>query len=217
MVVWTYDLDSIIPTCRDFEDKLIKLVWNRRAAFSSSLASSAAPSTFGSDVNLTEKPRGTGAEKEKDSAAAAVVPAPKDPRAPPTKSRACGFLGYWKADASDLEKTAEGPSARPTRLFAPVYCGLGAALSLCACFVFWLRMSARTHEKPQFSSGAVRACCSRSRFWMDTGPASRFLSPRRFCSASRWYVDASVPVRAPLRMHVELTTLLSVSGSSSRS
>ena len=31
MVVWTYDLDSIIPTCRDFEEKLIKLVWNRRS------------------------------------------------------------------------------------------------------------------------------------------------------------------------------------------
>ncbi|KAI0086871.1 glycosyl transferase family group 2-domain-containing protein [Irpex rosettiformis] len=31
LVVWAYNLDDVIPTCRDFEDKLIKLVWSRRA------------------------------------------------------------------------------------------------------------------------------------------------------------------------------------------
>ncbi|KAI0631810.1 glycosyl transferase family group 2-domain-containing protein [Trametes polyzona] len=122
LVVWSYNLDSIIPTCRDFEDKLIKLVWKRRSAFAS-LASSAAPSTTPSDVNLTEKSE-TALVTEKEVPA----PAPKSKAAPP-KKRSCG-LGYWKADASDLEKTAEGPSARPMRMFAPVYCGLGAALSL---------------------------------------------------------------------------------------
>ncbi|KAJ8496375.1 hypothetical protein ONZ51_g1170 [Trametes cubensis] len=122
LVVWSYNLDSIIPTCRDFEEKLIKLVWKRRSAFAS-LASSAAPSTAASDVNLTEKSQAAlVTEKE------VVAEAPKDKAAAP-KKRSCG-LGYWKADASDLEKTAEGPSFRPTRMFAPVYCGLGAALSL---------------------------------------------------------------------------------------
>ena len=121
--MWSYDLNSIIPTCRDFEEKLIKLVWKRRSAFAS-LASSAAPSTAASDVNLTEKSQAAlVTEKE------VVAEAPKDKAAAP-KKRSCG-LGYWKADASDLEKTAEGPSLRPTRMFAPVYCGLGAALSLC--------------------------------------------------------------------------------------
>ncbi|KAI0364861.1 hypothetical protein BV20DRAFT_812457 [Pilatotrama ljubarskyi] len=123
LVVWSYNLDSIIPTCRDFEDKLIKLVWKRRSAFAS-LASSVAPSATPSDVNLTEKSQ-TALVTEKEVPA----PAPKDKSTPPKKKRSWG-LGYWKADASDLEKTAEGPSARPTRLFAPVYCGLGAALSL---------------------------------------------------------------------------------------
>ncbi|KAI0808314.1 glycosyl transferase family group 2-domain-containing protein [Fomes fomentarius] len=123
MVVWTYDLDSIIPTCRDFEEKLIKLVWTRRSAFAS-LASSAAPSTTASDVNLTEKARAAATEKE------TVVLAPKDPKKTPAKKRSCDIFGYWKADANDIEKTAEGPSARPIRLFAPVYSGLGAALSL---------------------------------------------------------------------------------------
>ncbi|EIW53034.1 uncharacterized protein TRAVEDRAFT_175203 [Trametes versicolor FP-101664 SS1] len=122
LVVWSYNLDSIIPTCRDFEDKLIKLVWKRRSAFAS-LASSIAPSTAPSDVNLNEK-SDTALVTEK----AAVIPTPKVLPTPP-KKRSCG-LGYWKADASDLEKTAEGPSSRPMRMFAPVYCGLGAALSL---------------------------------------------------------------------------------------
>ena len=124
MVVWTYDLDSIIPTCRDFEEKLIKLVWTRRSAFAS-LASSAAPSTFASDVNLTEKTGEVATEKPE-----AVVLAPKVLQAP--KKRGCNIFGYWKANASDVEKTADGPSARPMRMFAPVYCGLGAGLSLCA-------------------------------------------------------------------------------------
>ena len=124
MVVWTYDLESIIPTCRDFEEKLIKLVWNRRSAFTS-VANSLAPSTTASDVNLTEKAQAPAAEKE------AIVLAPKQLNTPP-KKRSCDIFGYWKAAASDVEKTAEGPSARPVRLFAPVYSGLGAALSLCA-------------------------------------------------------------------------------------
>ncbi|EJF59432.1 hypothetical protein DICSQDRAFT_108818 [Dichomitus squalens LYAD-421 SS1] len=122
MVVWTYDLDSIIPTCRDFEEKLIKLVWTRRSAFAS-LASSAAPSTVASNVNLTEKTVEATSEKP-----GAVVPAPKELKAP--KKRGCNIFGYWKANASDVEKTADGPSARPMRMFAPVYCGLGAGLSL---------------------------------------------------------------------------------------
>jgi hypothetical protein len=32
-----------------------------------------------------------------------------------------------------VEKAANGPSSRPMRMFAPVYGGLAAALSLCEC------------------------------------------------------------------------------------
>ena len=144
MVVWTYDLESIIPTCRDFEEKLIKLVWTRRSAFAS-LASSAAPSTTASNVNLTEKTRAAATEKE------AIVLAPKELSTP--KKRGCNIFGYWKADVTDLEKTAEGPSARPVRMFAPVYCGLGAALSLCR-FPTILLMAFRTHRAFQVFIGS---------------------------------------------------------------
>ena len=177
MVVWTYDLDSIIPTCRDFEEKLIKLVWTRRSAFTS-LASSAVPSTTASDEHLTEKAKAPAAVSEKPSA---VVLAPKELKGPAKKKRTCDIFGYWKADASDIEKTAEGPSARPMRLFAPVYSGLGAALSLCeplaSAFVYGapssgMRIACSCDH--QSSSGAVPACCSRSPSWTGTGPASRF-------------------------------------------
>ena len=64
LVVWANSLDDIIPTCRDFEDKLIKLVWNQRSSALASLTSSAAPSNTGSDVNLTEKPSPVVNEKD---------------------------------------------------------------------------------------------------------------------------------------------------------
>ncbi|KAI0919925.1 hypothetical protein AcV5_001863 [Taiwanofungus camphoratus] len=122
LVVWSYSLDSIIPTCRDFDEKLIQLVWKQRFGFSS-LASSAAPSTTGSAVNLAEKYK-TPAVDEKEVAAIA-----KEKEKPKKKKRSCGF-GYWVSAKEDVEKTAEGPSIRPVRLFAPVYNGLGAALSI---------------------------------------------------------------------------------------
>lgn len=30
MIVWSDSIDSIIPTCRDFEERLIKLLWRSR-------------------------------------------------------------------------------------------------------------------------------------------------------------------------------------------
>ncbi|KAH8109962.1 hypothetical protein DFH11DRAFT_1547865 [Phellopilus nigrolimitatus] len=42
MVIWSDDLDTIIPTCRDFEDRLIKLLWRSRPAPLSTLSSAGA-------------------------------------------------------------------------------------------------------------------------------------------------------------------------------
>ena len=131
LVVWAYSLDEIIPTCRDFEDKLIKLVWNQRSALVS-LASSTAPSNTGSDVNLNEKAtqivdKEAAKEKEKEHAEKRI--AEKQ-----AKSRVCRLgLGYFVSSKQDVEKTADGPSARPTRLLAPFYCGLACAFSFCEC------------------------------------------------------------------------------------
>lgn len=124
LVVWSYHLDTIIPTCRDFEEKLIKLVWDHRfgSTFNSSIA---LPSSNSSSVaHLNEKPVEQAETKE-------VVAPAEDKRVKNSKKkRRCG-LGYWVTDKDDIEKTAEGPSPRPIRLFAPVYNGLGVALSIC--------------------------------------------------------------------------------------
>ncbi|EIW53035.1 uncharacterized protein TRAVEDRAFT_75216 [Trametes versicolor FP-101664 SS1] len=123
LVVWSYHLDTIIPTCRDFEEKLIKLVWDHRfgSTFNSSIA---LPSSNSSSVaHLNEKPVEQAETKE-------VVAPAEDKRVKNSKKkRRCG-LGYWVTDKDDIEKTAEGPSPRPIRLFAPVYNGLGVALSI---------------------------------------------------------------------------------------
>ncbi|KAK7467308.1 hypothetical protein VKT23_004365 [Stygiomarasmius scandens] len=40
LIVWSSSIDSIIPTCQDFEDRLIKLLWRSRPAATSSVNSS---------------------------------------------------------------------------------------------------------------------------------------------------------------------------------
>ena len=127
LVVWAYNLDDIIPHCRDFEDKLIKLVWNQRPSVLGSLASSAVPSAAGSEQNLTEKATQIVAEKE----AAAKEKEAVSKREPPKKSRRLFGLSYFVSNKEDVEQNAEGPSYRPMRLFAPFYGGLTVALAIC--------------------------------------------------------------------------------------
>jgi hypothetical protein len=133
LVVWSENLDNIIPLCRDFEDNLIKLVWARRHSLTSitpgqSIAGTSAVTPVinsASDVLLFEKPL----ETVRDSPPAAT---PEQN----AKSPSTGSLWGWRigskakrAQARDPEKG--GTSSRPTRYFAPVYGGLGLALSTC--------------------------------------------------------------------------------------
>ena len=129
--MWSYQLDTIIPTCREFEDKLIKLVWKSRptnvsiASMSDLLASNG-----NSNAHLNEEPK----EKETTKEAVANPAEVAAKRATkPAKKRFWG-LAYFVTDKDDVEKTAEGPSPRPIRLFAPVYNGLGVAMSICASY-----------------------------------------------------------------------------------
>lgn len=136
-------MDGIIPVCRDFEDKLIKLVWRARPPLSSSASAitagslgSVLPSAAPSYQNLTEKAanvdvRAVEAAEGQQEAAAVRAKAKK------------GFNWFgWttskgKKGLSSGDRTeqlgnaeADGPEARPIRLFAPIYGGLGAGLSL---------------------------------------------------------------------------------------
>ncbi|KAM5541501.1 hypothetical protein V8D89_004691 [Ganoderma adspersum] len=127
LVVWSYHLDTIISTCRDFEEKLIKLVWDRRADLSSA-PSVDVSSNASSDVNLTEKVKEQHAQADsKEVPSALEAEATRNKR--PKKTRFWG-LSYFVANKGDIEKIADGPSPRPVRLFAPFYNGLGVGLSI---------------------------------------------------------------------------------------
>ncbi|KAI0808303.1 glycosyl transferase family group 2-domain-containing protein [Fomes fomentarius] len=122
LIVWSHDLENIISTCHDFEDKLIKLVWNRRSARISTSSINMDSSNASSDAHLAEKPKEDVETKE--------VPDPSPQTRPKDKKKRFWGLAYWVTDKRDIEKTAEGPSPRPVRLVAPIYNGLGVAMSI---------------------------------------------------------------------------------------
>ena len=167
--MWSDILDGIIPTCREFEDKLIQLVWRSRPLLASSAsaistgtvgttASSTpltsgsvvrgvhlpagtvlplAPSRKGSDIGFDEKsalgnslPELTSEKERKTGAATALAKAQNG------KGKKKSFWSFfsWRLKAAnqddDLEDGEGKPEKRPIRLFAPIYGGLGAGLSL---------------------------------------------------------------------------------------
>ncbi len=133
LVVWSYDLNTLIPTCRDFEEKLIKLVWDHRGDLPSSAPWVETSSIASSDVNLTEKVKEQHAEAEAKEVRDALEAEATARNKPPKKPRFWG-MSYFVANKGDVEKIADGPSPRPIRLFAPFYNGFGVALSICPSF-----------------------------------------------------------------------------------
>jgi hypothetical protein len=126
LVLWSDNLDNIIPLCRDFEEKLIKLVWRQRVAISAA-PSEILPPTISSDDNLVVTKEGLSEEipvTEKELANRKPAPKPSSP--------------FWKIFSwsttrqeheDDVEKGAK--KVRRTKLLAPIYNGLGCGLSLC--------------------------------------------------------------------------------------
>lgn len=147
LIVWSDDLEHIVPLCGEFDEKMMKLVWRSRnhAATSSiitSASNSSAPSTTASNVNLNEKSsmRASVTVAEASVVTAALVekelPTAAAPTSPPKKSWGLDNFG-WKLSSkkaptksSDPERGSSGPQQRPIRLFAPMYGGIGFGLSL---------------------------------------------------------------------------------------
>jgi hypothetical protein len=168
LVVWSDNLHSIIPQCHEFEEHLIKLVWNQRhslmvmdtgpsipatpaaASASTSVANSA------SDVQLNERP------KEQESAPA-PVPAPELNAKPISGGSLWGWRIGSKAKRAPAARDFEqgGSSFRPTRYFAPVYGGLGLALSTCRFLHLWNGFSMLTNSFKS-SLAVVPTSCSKS-------------------------------------------------------
>ncbi|KAJ7186447.1 glycosyl transferase family group 2-domain-containing protein [Mycena filopes] len=150
LIAWSDSIDDIVPLTADFEEKLMKLVWRSRSTTGGSASiltagstpsASASPSILtGSDVNL--RPHQGSMPSVAELPASPVTEKPQSPVQKPK-----GFLGWsWRlssapppTSSSDPEKVTDlekgevddgGRAARPIRLFAPVYGGLGAGLSL---------------------------------------------------------------------------------------
>lgn len=184
MVIWSDDLDSIIPTCKDFEDRLIKLLWRSRPAAPPSLVSSTAPSARsyptsvagsvsghghasdggallagaagdrnsgastvpGSNLSASAgaRPSGLGADLEKggmggmgmaDDESDSELHVDEKPEAP----RGRGWFGFGKRKLTEREKRRRERirermlvDERGVKMYAPVYNGVAAALSVCA-------------------------------------------------------------------------------------
>ncbi|KAJ7850100.1 glycosyl transferase family group 2-domain-containing protein [Mycena leptocephala] len=154
LIVWSDDIDNIVPLCADFEEKLMKLVWRSRtrsthgsasvitsgsigtASATASVAPSTSASTTASDVNLASTDPG----KMASVAEAAAVIQSQSEKATAKKGWGWSWKLSSKKSASatkggDPEKGANavsetGREARPIRLFAPIYGGLGAGLSV---------------------------------------------------------------------------------------
>jgi cellulose synthase/poly-beta-1,6-N-acetylglucosamine synthase-like glycosyltransferase len=145
MIIWSDDLDTIIPIYQDFESKLIKLVYSSRAStlFSpapSTLDKSNAPTanTTASNLNLVanaNNEQSTATEDLNEKAEKTMKERQEGRNGKKTGSKTSWFS--WKlssqpkpsSESTDLE-TGGKINKRPIRYFAPVYGGIGAALSV---------------------------------------------------------------------------------------
>ena len=126
MVIWTDDFDTIIPLAREFEEKLIKLVWKNRLAFSAPNSAQQSPAATSSNVGLTEK----------------AEPSTSEPTARDKAPKKSKWRFGWKLSSKepavpkgqDPEKGTSEYTPRQMRMFAPFYNGLGCALSICRLF-----------------------------------------------------------------------------------
>jgi hypothetical protein len=127
LVVWTDDFRTIIPLAREFEEKLIELMWKKRLASSTRSSTLQSLTATSSDVGLNEK-TGPGSGSPEPTAHGKV----------PKSQWAFGWKAPSKALTApmdqDPEKGVPEHIHRRMRMFAPFYNGLGCALALCKLF-----------------------------------------------------------------------------------
>ncbi|KAH6902701.1 glycosyl transferase family group 2-domain-containing protein [Coprinopsis sp. MPI-PUGE-AT-0042] len=127
VVLWSYDLEHIIPLCKDFEEKLIKHIWRTRNIARKQVESTNA-SVFGPHSR-----QDSGAELNEKAGDTAE-------QAPPEQAKKGGFLSWWRLspqnpNPSPNETDAEKAKRKERKLImiGPVYAGLGAGLSAYFC------------------------------------------------------------------------------------
>ncbi|KIL67128.1 hypothetical protein M378DRAFT_329332 [Amanita muscaria Koide BX008] len=134
LILWSYNLDQIIPLYKDFEEKLIKHIWRnrqnatpQRSSVAVNVIPAAADPLDGSTNDLTGKPEDE-TEAQMSEKAKEVLESRAQTKAP---SKWWSWRLQPKDDAlSDSEKAASSSSERKLILFGPFYAGCGAALAL---------------------------------------------------------------------------------------
>lgn len=122
LVVWSDSLDNIIPIARDFEDRLIRLLWRTRPPLSSSQDLS-----FSHPLSVS-----THSDKLLDTNLTPHSTLPDE-----KQSLKRTWYGRVIPDSKDPEKAKKKINPRPIMLYAPLYNGLSAALALCSSSLFF--------------------------------------------------------------------------------
>ncbi|KAI0261233.1 glycosyl transferase family group 2-domain-containing protein [Gloeopeniophorella convolvens] len=153
LVVWADGPDTIIPTCNDFEERLIKLLWRARPGFGSTPSASSHPVSY-ADSSSAHSLIGVAT---RGSAAPSELRGHSTPRLPPNAPKEDIEKAFAQAsgetrvvrtvkrrwygkrivveekqsvDGEDEPELGYGAEKRPAMLYAPLYNGLAAGLSL---------------------------------------------------------------------------------------
>ncbi|KAJ6551523.1 glycosyl transferase family group 2-domain-containing protein [Mycena capillaripes] len=133
LVVWSESLDAIIPTCQDFEDRLIKLLWRSRPTGPTTSNPGSLAGSVLSHSSLPPRPSAGGHYDSEKPINGVTDESGEKLR---TKTR---IRRNWYGKKVGVTTTTVGPDLeaglrdrREAKLYAPVYNGLAAGLS----FVF---------------------------------------------------------------------------------
>lgn len=126
LVVWSSSLDSIVPTCQDFEERLIKLLWRTRPSLPSaaSLSIPPSPALIPSEPDIPLA--GSSLSSHSPPSTSATQPTT-------TTANGKGYHRTWygkKVIDPEQGLIKHEQDKRPISLYAPLYNGLAAGLAL---------------------------------------------------------------------------------------
>jgi hypothetical protein len=137
LVVWAPSVETIIATCHDFEDRLMKLLWRSRPPVASASGTGSAENSV-SGHSAQANPFQTPTASRHTSVFGFFPPTPNpgltDAAADPEKGAAVPekkTKRTWYGKKYTVDVDPHAPIPRPTVLYACVYNGLAAGLSLC--------------------------------------------------------------------------------------
>ena len=115
LIIWSDSLDSIIPTCQDFEERLIKLLWRSRTETNSPVPREGSISAHTSEIHAPSESLHAPIRPKSWFTARFSSSVPSTPTTDPTKA----FIDH--PPSQHIRKPA---------LYASLYNGLAAALSI---------------------------------------------------------------------------------------